>query len=91
MAENIPHGPQGDALVWFGLTPPSTWTDSQWDRTLKLIHSVEMENNGGDSPRADEIVRHVEELRGHEHVDEHLKEFLFANNIDGHSGTDTPR
>lgn len=36
MTENVPEGPQGDAAVWFGLTPPSTWTDSQWDRTLKF-------------------------------------------------------
>lgn len=24
MTENVPEGPQGDAAVWFGLTPPST-------------------------------------------------------------------
>lgn len=66
MTDNIPDGPQGDAFVWFGLTAPSTWTDSQWERILKLIHSVEMENNGGDRVRADEIVRRVAELRAHD-------------------------
>lgn len=87
MTENIPEGPQGDAAVWFGLTPPSSWTDSQWDRALKLIHSIEMENSGGDRARADETVRHVAELRGHEHVDEHLTEFLFPNNVEGQPGS----
>lgn len=93
MTDNIPDGPQGDAFVWFGLTPPSTWTDSEWEQTLKLIHSVEMENNGGDSVRAEEIVRHVAELRAHEQVDERLREFLFANNVgvDGLPETDSPR
>ncbi|MBN7324415.1 hypothetical protein I3U63_23150 [Mycobacteroides abscessus subsp. massiliense] len=87
MTENVPEGPQGDAAVWFGLTPPSTWTDSQWDRTLKLIRSVEMENNGGDSARANELVRHVAELRGHEHVDERLGELLFPDDVDGPPGS----
>lgn len=93
MTDNIPDGPQGDAFVWFGLTPPSTWTDSEWERMLKLIHCVEMENNGGDSVRADEIVRRVAELRAHEQVDQRLREFLFANNVgvDGLPGTDNPR
>ncbi|WP_133051243.1 hypothetical protein [Mycobacteroides abscessus] len=86
MADNIPEGRQGDAAVWLGLTPPSTWTDSQWDRMLKLMHSIEMENTGGDRARADEIVRHVAELRGHEQVDEHLTAFLFPNNVDGQRG-----
>lgn len=92
MTDNIPDGPQGDAFVWFGLTPPSTWTDSQWERMLKLIHSVEMENNGDDRVRADEIVRRVAELRAHEQVDERLREFLFTNNvgIDGLPGTGNP-